>query len=361
MNILFDINHPAHVHYFKNCIKLLRQKGHHIIITARNRFPAQQLLEAYGEHYYDRGKGSGHVLGKLLYIPLADHRILKIALKTKPDIFLSFGTPYPNHVAWLLGKPAINFQDTENAGLMLAITRPFASMYCTPRCFKKYLGKNHFKFDGVMELTYLHPLYFTPDPSIYTDLQIKPDEPYVVLRFVNWQASHDLGHSGISMAIKREAVHRLSQHARVFISSEAPLPIDLKPYQIQIAPERMHHVLAYASLLYGESATMASESAVLGTPAIYLDNQGRGYTDEEEKKYGLVFNYSESHAHQEESLQKALQLLTTPNLRAEWQQKRQKMLAETIDVTAFMTWLIDTYPHSLATLKENPAYQKEFR
>jgi uncharacterized protein len=361
MNILVDINHPAHVHYFKNCIKLLRQKGHHIIITSRNRFPAQELLQAYGEHYYDRGKGSGHVIGKLLYIPIADFKILKIALATRPDLFLSFGTPYPNFIAWLLRKPGLNFQDTENAGLMFAITRPFASLYCTPRCFKKDLGKNHFRFDGYMELAYLHPRYFSPDISIYHELHLTPHEPYVVLRFVNWQASHDLGHAGISLATKRQVVRRLSQYARVFISSETPLPPDLKPYQIPIAPQRMHHALAFASLLYGESATMASESAMLGTPAIYLDNCGRGYTDEQEKKYGLVFNYSESPHHQAESLEKALQLLTTPCIPREWQLKRQKMLADTIDVTAFMTWLIDTYPHSLTTIKENPHYQKEFR
>ena len=59
-------------------------------------------------------------------------------------------------------------------------------------------------------------------------------------------------------------------------------------------PEEMHTLLYYATLLYGESATMASEAAVLGTYAVYLDDVGRGYTDEEESKYGLVFNFTES-------------------------------------------------------------------
>ena len=27
MKVLFDIGHPAHVHYFKNLIKLLKQNG----------------------------------------------------------------------------------------------------------------------------------------------------------------------------------------------------------------------------------------------------------------------------------------------------------------------------------------------
>jgi predicted glycosyltransferase len=344
MKILVDINHPAHVHYFKNCIKLLRQKGHQIVVTARDRYPVPQLLEAYEQDHYNRGKGSEHLLGKLLYMPVADMKILKIALKTKPDLFLSFGTPYPNHVAWLLRKPGINFQDTEIAGLMFAVTRPFSRLYCTPHCFKRDLGKKHIRFNGYMELAYLHPNYFTPDESIYKCLGINKDEKYVVMRFVSWGASHDIGHKGISLEMKRKAVEQVSKFARVFISSEGDLPNDLKPYQIDIPPEKMHDALAYASLLYGESATMASECAVLGTPAVYLDNQGRGYTDEQEKKYGLVFNFTESPVHQEESIQKAIELLKTPNLREEWQKRRQKMLADTIDVTAFMVRIVENYP-----------------
>lgn len=340
MTILVDINHPAHVHYFKNCIKLLRQKGHQIVVTARDRYPVLQLLEAYEQDYYNRGKGSESLIGKLLYMPAANMKILKIAIKTKPDLFLSFGTPYPNQVAWLLRKPGINFQDTENARLMFAASLPFSRVYCTPHCFKRDLGKKHIRFNGYMELAYLHPDYFTPDETIYEYLGINKDEKYVVMRFVSWGASHDIGHKGISLEMKRKAVEQVSQFARVFISSEGDLPKDLKPYQIDIPPEKMHDALAYAALLYGESATMASECAVLGTPAIYLDNKGRGYTDEQEKKYGLVFNFTESIHHQEESLCKAIELLKTPNLREEWQKRRQKMLSETIDVTAFMVRLV---------------------
>lgn len=341
MTILVDINHPAHVHYFKNCIWRLRQNGHQIIVTARDRYPVLQLLEAYKENFYNRGKGSERLLGKLLYMPAAEIKILKIALKTKPDLFLSFGTPYPNHVAWLLRKPGINFQDTENARLMFAVTLPFSRVYCTPHCFKRDLGKKHIRFNGYMELAYLHPNYFTPDESVFEYLQVNRDEKYVVIRFVSWGASHDIGHKGINPEMKRKAIKEFSRYARVFISSEGGLPEDLKSYQINIPPEKMHDVLAYASLLYGESATMASECAVLGTPAIYLDNNGRGYTDEQEEKYGLVFNYTESSIHQEESIQKAIELLKTPNLREEWQKRRQKMLSETIDVTAFMVRLIE--------------------
>ena len=49
-------------------------------------------------------------------------------------------------------------------------------------------------------------------------------------------------------------------------------------------------MLAHCRAFVGESATMASECAVLGVPAIYAAQTGRGYTNEQESRYGLVTN-----------------------------------------------------------------------
>ena len=37
MKILFDLGHPAHVHYFKNLIKLLEKNGNQVLIIARKK------------------------------------------------------------------------------------------------------------------------------------------------------------------------------------------------------------------------------------------------------------------------------------------------------------------------------------
>ena len=65
--------------------------------------------------------------------------------------------------------------------------------------------------------------------------------------------------------------------------------IYLEKYKIPIPPERMHDALYYSSLYIGEGATMASECAVLGTPAIYANNLSAGTLEEQRSKYGLVF------------------------------------------------------------------------
>jgi hypothetical protein len=41
------------------------------------------------------------------------------------------------------------------------------------------------------------------------------------------------------------------------------------------------------------------------------------------------------------------ELLARPDLEAEWERRRQRLLAEKIDLTRFMAWFIERYPASL--------------
>ena len=356
MKILIDIGHPAHVHYFRNFIKIMENKGHKFLITSRNKEIEHYLLNSYNIPFIGRGKGEKSVFGKIIYLLKADYLIFKYALKFKPDIFLSFGSIYPAHASFLLRKPHLAFDDTEHSTGQYKLYSPFTEVVLIPSCFTKDLGIKQIRFDGYMELCYLHPKRFTADTSVLDLLGVKQDEKYVIMRFVSWNASHDIGHSGLSLEMKRNAVKELSKYAKVFISSEGELPEDLQKYQIKIPPEKMHDALAFATLFVGEGATMASECACLGTPAIYVNSLTAG-TLEEQERYGLLFGFRNSDG----VLEKSIELLNTPNLKQEYQQRRQKMLSDKIDVTAFMVWFVENYPESAKIMKENPDYQWRFR
>ena len=356
MKILIDIGHPAHVHYFKNFIKIMKKKGHKFFITARNKEVVFDLLSNNNLKFYNRGDGSNTSLGKLLYLIKADFRLYNIARKFKPDLFLSFSSPYAAHAAKLLDVPHIAFTDTEHAKIVNLAVVPFSDVICTPASFQKDFGKKHIRFNGYMELCYLHPNYFKPDPSVLDLLGVNKNEKYVIMRFVSWHASHDVGYSGLTLEMKRKAVEEISKYVKVFISSEGELPEDLKQYQIRIPPEKMHDALAFSTLFVGEGATMASECAMLGIPAIYVNPLSAG-TLKEQEKYGLIYGFRNSTG----VINKAIELINTPNLQKEWQQRRQKMLADKIDVTAFMVWLIENYPESVKIMRENPDYQYRFK
>lgn len=317
--------------------------GHRILVTARNKEVSHALLNAYQIPFIDRGKGSDSMFGKMLYLIKGNSILLREAIKFKPDLFLSFSSPYAAQVSSLLRKPHIAFDDTEHAKLGQWMYRPFTKKVLSPNSYRGNTSKKQTLFNGYLELCYLHPNHFTPNPSILTDLGVEVGQDFVVLRYVSWNATHDKGHSGISLKNKRKAVKEFSKFARVFISSEKELPEDLQPYQISVSPERIHHVLNYASLIFGESGTMSSEAAMLGTPAIFLNNTGLGYLDNLEKEYGLVFNYTESLEDQGKAIQKGIKLLQNPNLKEEMMTKRNRMLEEKIDVTQYLIKTIEDY------------------
>lgn len=356
MKILIDINHPAHVHYFRNFARIMTAQGHSILFVSRNKEMEHRLLHLYGIKYVNRGKGRSGKLGKLLYLVYADVKLLRIAINYKPDLFLNFLHPYPSQVARLLQKPSLVFSDTEHAKLHHMLTVPFATKVLTPACYRTNLGQKHVRFRGFMELAYLHPRYFSPDPSVLQLLGLKESEPYVIVRFVSWQATHDFGHTGMSLLNKRKAVKEMSRLAKVLITSEGQLPPDLEQYRINIPVDKMHDALYYASLLFGESATMASEAAVLGTPSVFIDNDGRGYTDEQENRYGIVFNFSESEQDQNAAIGQALHILYDKGSRGKYKVIRNQIISENIDTTQFMIEQVMQYNTEGKRLHANPVH-----
>ena len=156
MKILIDIGHPAHVHYFKNMIKIMKGQGHHFCIVSRDKEVTHTLLQSYNIPYISRGKGAKGLIGKFFYLFKADYDILKIAKKFNPDLFLSFSSPYAAQASFILRKPHVAFTDTEHATLGNLAFSLFTKIIITPKCYEKEFGNKHIKFNGYMELNYFY-------------------------------------------------------------------------------------------------------------------------------------------------------------------------------------------------------------
>lgn len=91
---------------------------------------------------------------------------------------------------------------------------------------------------------------------------------FTFARLVSWQSQHDVNDYGVR-DIGR-VVQKLERYGRVLISSEAPLPKGLRSYERKGQVGDIHHILAFAQLCFGESATKASEAAQLGVPSVFL-------------------------------------------------------------------------------------------
>jgi len=357
MKILIDIGHPAHVHYFRNFIKIMESKGHEFVITARDKEVAHSLLKSNSIPFVSRGKGKNNMLGKLIYIFRADYFIYKIAKTFKPDILFGFASPYLAHVSLLINKPCILFEDTEHAKFNHFIYMPFIKCLLTPSCFNKNMGEKQIRFNGYMELCYLYPKYFSPNINIKQILNIPLNAKYIIIRFVSWGANHDLGQSGISNSMKKKIIDKLSAKFKIFISSEGELPDEFKQFQLKINPEKLHQVLANALLYIGEGSTTASECAVLGVPNIYINSLTVGYCKEQNEKYELCYHLKNDN----EILDYVDRILECEDVYSVWQERRNNMLKDKIDVIAFMVWFIENYPASFKIMKKNPGYQLRFK
>lgn len=356
---LVDIGHPAHVHYYKHVTNELVRKGHKVLFTCRNKEFTESLLAYYGYDYVTFGKSYRSLAGKLFGIFYFTLRLLIVAIKYKPDIFIN-ASINSAFVAWILRKPHIALEDTFNKE-QVSLYLPFTNCVLTGDYPHPSLGRKELRFKGYNELAYLHPKRFKPNSLITQELGIKKNDRYVIVRFVSWNASHDIGHKGITSENKIRAVNEFSQLAKVFISSESSIPSVLQKYRFPLPPESMHDAIAGASLVFGESATMVSEAAVLGVPGIFLDNTGRYYTKDQENTYGLCFNYTESIQDQDIAIRKGIEILRQDHNSEEWQKKLNKMLVEKIDVTAFLAWFFENWPESFKTMKENPGFQEKFK
>jgi len=357
MKILINIAHPAQVHLFKNFIRIMRDRGHELMVTVVDKEVSLRLLEAEGIEYQIVGRARNSLLQKATEMIAIEKRLYHVSREFRPDILLGgVGNVYVAHVGKLIKKPSIVFDDTEHARIEHLLMDPFVTYILTPSCYLKDLGPKQIRYNGYHELAYLHPNYFKPDPSVLDELGLSKGDTFIVLRFVSWTASHDVGQKGIRNRVN--FVKELEKYGTVLITSEGKLEKELRQYQVKIPPEKIHDLLYYATLYVGEGATMASEAAVLGTPAIYISSLAKtmGNFIELEERYGLVYSY----ATEDKGLQKALEVLENYN-RHEWKKRRKKLLGDKIDLTSFMVWFVENYPESVREFKENPKIQYRFR
>ena len=375
MNVLFVSGHPAQVHNFRLVREELMKAGHKVFWLTTPKDIATNLLDTYGIPYEVLRKPDKGIVSKawtLLCNVLWEIRYLR---RNKIDIAITRTCPYTTFAAKLCGVKHIILDDTEHAAAKTTFLTNIIDTVVVPECFWFQLRRDELRFPGNIELHYLHPKRFTPKP-VWDLLGIEPDTRFAIVRFVKWDAWHDTQLvGGFTLDQKRTLIQRLQAHMRVFISSESELPADLEPYRIHIPIEQMHHVQAAAALFIGESATMASESVCLGTPAIYIDQVGRGYTDEEARE-GLLWMFrpvKDRSALQEseptwisggveECIDKAEEISSPAFDTASYAKRHKAWLSTKIDCAKFLTYFIENYPQSAEqTRKADANFWKQFK
>jgi len=349
VNILVDLGHPAHVHLFRYAIGEWRERGHEVVLVARDKDIVTDLMDAFGWTYTIGSRARTGKVGLFLELIEHDWRVLSVARKCRVDVMLGTSVAIAHASRFLHAKSIVfNEDDLDVARMFAKLTYPFADYIITPRCVRGDYGAKHIVHDSYHELAYLHPNRFTPDPSVLADLGISKGERFFILRFVALKAAHDIGESGLSLGLRRRLIRELSRLGRVFITTEAELAEEFRPYQIHMSPEKMHDALYYATMLISDSQTMTIEAAVLGTPAIRCNTfVGRCSVIEElEHKYGLTYGLLPKD--EDKMFDKIMELLDDENLHNRWQQRRKRMLQDKIDLTSWMVDFVERFSREAA-------------
>lgn len=361
--IILEVNHPGQVHLFKYVYHELVQRKHFIKVITKENPVIEYLLKVYDIPYSTIGKKKKQILNKLLWQLIHDYNAFRIVKKF--NIGLGIGSSITNdHVSKLSKMESIHFSDDDEEVVpyISKFSYPFTNAIISPDCtiFNSHSSKV-VGYAGYHELAYLHPNRFTPDYKDLEEIGLDKGDIYFVLRFNAFEAHHDGNAAGLNINQKLRLIDELSPHGRIIITSEKNLESELSQYQLSVAPEKMHSILAFATIFIGDSQTMTSESAVLGIPSLRCNTfAGRLSTlNELEEKYGLAYSYQPQDF--ELMILKLRELIANQNLREEWTRKRIKMLDEKIDVTGFYIWFLENYPKSIEIMKGNPDHQFRFK
>lgn len=365
MKYLFYFGHPAQYLFLRETIRRLLVSGEHqITILIKTKDVLEELIKQDGFTYTNilaKERGVSKLAVVLSFLNRL-RLLIPVIVRKKPDLLIGTDATIAQlGKVFGINRITIVEDDYDVIRHLASITYPATqTILCPQVCQVDSWTTKKVGYDGYMKLGYLHPSVFTPDPSIRQKYGL-PDR-YVLIRLARLTAHHDFGIRGIDPLLLQRVIDTIETTGiKVKITSEARIDYEFVHHLLLINPSDMHHVLSQATLLLSDSQSMSVEAAMLGVPSIrYSDLVGRiSVLEELEHTYRLT--YGVAAGDHERLVAKITELLQLTDLKKDFQARRQRMLDDKIDVTAFLVWFLESYPASRNTMKTNPIYQYRFK
>ena len=339
MKVLISISHPAWAHQFHHIIRLLEKRGHQVKVLVIKKDRNWEILDEYGIPYKVIGNSTGKgVIQKAIILVYSTVRHFIEAVKFKAEVFIGRPSPMMAITAFLLGKKNIAYCDTERSVESLFFSKLFSYKILTPMFYRKDLGKKQMRVKTFKELFYLHPHYFKPNPKDLELVGLKEGDRFTFVRFVAWNACHDLGHRGMENKDKMKIIKHLEKYGKVLLSSEGGLPKEFDKYIIHVPHTKLHSIMSFAQLFVGDGLTMAFECNVMGVHSIFTSELTSGAGDEMEKEYGLMYTVDDRENMVKKSIKKINELMSDKDLQKKGKEKLKKLLNDKEEINK---WWVD--------------------
>jgi uncharacterized protein len=298
MRVWVDMTASAHVLVFRPLIRLLRERGDEVEITARDYAQTLQLLELHGLEAEVIGTHGGR--SRLAKLQAMRHRLRALRRWARDrgfDVALAHGSHELTMTARRLGIPSSTTFDYEFAWLQhqlgcRAATRVVVPEAIPPERLRRYgvRAPKLLQYAGLKEEYYLAD--FEPDASVPATLGVEPGRVLVVLRpppDVSLYHRH-------SNPLFPQTVDFLGSHGGVQAvvlprtSEQRAYVADLGLPSLIVAERAVdaQSLIALADLVVSAGGTMNREAAALGVP-VWTTYGGRlGGVDEELIRQGRL-------------------------------------------------------------------------
>ncbi len=268
MNILFDLNHPVDVNFFKNAMLQLQEEGHHIFIIFRGRGKLEKIvryelamfpIEQIGEHK----KGFTKKVMAQLH---RDYAIIPFIKKNKINLVACFG-PTSVFSTRFCGIPYLAFDDDFEYKIPFYHANWFATRHIFPDFIEFSNSKTH-KFHGFKELAYLHPNYLQTSKQVLEEHGIQPNK-YVFIREI---AGVSLNYKD-STSILSKIVEAVKKKGLEVVLSLEDKDVKEKFSDDCIVLEEpvsdIYSLMYHALFAISSGDTVARETSLLGVPTLY--------------------------------------------------------------------------------------------
>ncbi len=290
MRVWVDLTNSPHVLVFRPLLRLLRERGHDVQVTAREYAQTMQLLELHGIEATPVGRhGGATTLGKAR-VELSRLASLRRWAKGRFDLALAHGSHDLTLTARSLGIPSATTFDYEYAWLQHQLGCRAATRVVVPEAIpterlSRYGARppKLRRYPGLKEEYYLADL--EPDPGVPAALGVDPSRRLLVVRTppeVSLYHRHGnplflevLEHVGRDERVHAVTIPRTDeQRDRI---RALGLPSLLVPDRAVDAQS----LIAAADAVVSAGGTMNREAVALGTP-VYTTFGGRlGAVDEQ--------------------------------------------------------------------------------
>ena len=144
MKFIFELNHPKHYYQFKYIMSILENRGHSILVLARDKDVLLKVLQEEGVPYRVFGVHKESISGKVFSSFSIFRHYKQIAKAFSPDVIVSKASLYGTLVAKMLGCKSFIFPGSEVVKLTNNVVAPMATWIVTPEPFTYQCTENSF-------------------------------------------------------------------------------------------------------------------------------------------------------------------------------------------------------------------------